>query len=79
MSQFNFSLQKTVEIRMMGQSVENKYVFLHLEYKVCRAGHLCKTLVLHYNAVLSQILSSSKKLKVSEIRVLGPLATLGFQ
>lgn len=67
---------------MMGhlmESVSNKYVFLHLEYKMCRAGCLCRTLVLQYDVVLSHIFSSSKKLKVSAIRVLGPLATLGFQ
>ena len=36
--------------------VPNKHVFLHLDNKICRPGHLCTTAVLHNNAVLSHIL-----------------------
>ena len=38
-------------------SVQNKniFFFLHLEIEICKPEHLCRTTVLHYNAVLSQI------------------------
>lgn len=32
---------------------DRKHVFLNLENKICRSGHLHSTTVLHYNAVLS--------------------------
>lgn len=61
--QFSFFREKTVEkliCDILGTSVSNSHIFLRLEDKIRRAGHLLNTAALHHNDAFLHILPSSK-------------------
>ena len=50
--------EKSIKIMTMSHlfgSEPNKHIFLHLANKIWRQGHLCRTIVLHYNTVLLHV------------------------
>lgn len=53
---FHFHWKQWLAWHLFGSGPSN-YVLLHLESKICRPGFLCRTTVLHLNAVFSQPLS----------------------